>query len=102
MHLRHHCRSGCIGCRRPRGAPADPWLLRTYLRSLQTGLVQVTTIDANAAAKAKHTVETMLAQGSDSSACGGLADSILTEVTDNIKSKEEVRVPLPPKPFDAS
>ena len=68
--------------------------------NLQLSLVQ--SLNAKAAADAKNTVQQMLETGSDSSACKDLADSILTEVKDNIKSKEEVRVPLPPKPFDAS
>ena len=71
--------------------------------NLQLSLVQSDAFqNAKAAADAKNTVQQMLETGSDSSACKGLADSILTEVKDNIKSQEEVRVPLPPKPFDAS
>ena len=61
---------------------------------LQTGLLQVA-VDARAADDAKNTVETMLAAGSDSSACGDLADSIIGEVTSVVKEKEEVRRPVP-------
>jgi len=65
---------------------------------LQTGLLQVT-VDAKAVEDAKHTVETMLASGSDSSACGDLADTIIGEVTNVVKEQEEVRrsVPWPPE-----
>jgi len=56
---------------------------------LQTGLLQVA-IDARAADDAKNTVETMLAAGSDSSACGDLADSIITEVKSAITQQEKV------------
>ena len=71
--------------------------------NLQLSLVQSEWLqNAKAAADAKKTVQQMLETGSDSSACKDLAGSILTEVEDNIKSQEEVRVPLPPKPFDAS
>ena len=56
-------------------------------------------MDAKAVEDAKHTVETMLASGSDSSACGGLADTIIAEVTSVVKEQEEVRrsVPWPPE-----
>jgi len=57
---------------------------------LQTGLLQVA-IDARAADDAKNTVETMLAAGSDSSACGDLADSIIAEVNSAITQQEKVR-----------
>jgi len=70
---------------------------------LQLSLVQSEAFqNAKAAADAKKTVQQMLETGSDSSACKDLADSILTEVEDNIKSEEEVRIPRPPKPFDVS
>jgi len=55
----------------------------------ETGLLQVA-VDARAADDAKNTVETMLAAGSDSSACGDLADSIIGEVTSVVKEKEEL------------
>ena len=61
---------------------------------LQTGLLQVA-VDARAADDAKNTVETMLASGSDSSACGDLADTIIGEVTSVVKEKEEVRRSVP-------
>ena len=48
-------------------------------------------MDAKAVEDAKHTVETMLASGSDSSVCGGLADSIMAEVTSAITQHEKVR-----------
>ena len=55
----------------------------------ETGLLQVA-IDARAADDAKNTVETMLAAGSDSSACGDLADSIIAEVKSAITRQEKV------------
>ena len=61
---------------------------------LQTGLLQVA-VDAKAVEDAKHTVETMLASGSDSSACGDLADTIIGEVASVVKGKEEVRRSVP-------
>ena len=71
--------------------------------NLQLSLVQSEAFqNAKAAADAKKTVQQMLETGSDSSACKDLADTILTEVEDNIKSEEEVRIPRPPKPFDVS
>ena len=71
--------------------------------NLQLSLVQSDAFqNAKAAADAKNTVQQMLETGSDSSTCKDLADSILTEVDDNIKSQEEVRIPRPPKPFDVS
>ena len=55
---------------------------------LQTALLQV--LDAKAVEDAKHTVETMLVAGSNSSACEDLAGAIIAEAESAVSQEQEV------------
>jgi len=54
----------------------------------ETALLQV--LDAKAVEDAKHTVETMLVAGSNSSACEDLADAIISEADSAVSQEQEI------------